>query len=413
MLVLLVSAVAGSEASAQPTAVGGVPLGEKSRLHAKLDVSTLFDSNAFRIVEESEEEVTENWRFLLRPGLWLDVPGSEFSFQARTDLTLTQFLDDARGNTGQTQAGGNVELSLLAGSERSPVSFSLGNRLTRTPVFLGSPETIAADEVRFREWQNSGDARIIVRPGGGALEFDFGYQNRLSIFDELPDSQQHSGIFDVSWKFLPKTEILFTSSFGAFINDEEPDEDDPTRGNDATPLNIQLGLIGNLTPRIIAELRAGYGNAFVWTGGDLFTDVAEGNKESPTGAALFTYQASQTARITLGYERTVRPIILFEGAAIDDFQLRGRLGIDRFVGQVFGSYQRRNFGRNDRFAQLGLTGVSLDYYILKYLVVGAQYRFTIQRSDGNEPDPDTPDPDNPFIGDFDRHQVAISLGVTY
>lgn len=420
VLAILMAAFGASEASAQSAASvkssrpGGVKLGEKSRLHAKLDLSTLLDYNAFR---EADDEAEENWRLLVRPGLRLDVPGPQFSFNAAADLTLTQFLNDLAGNRDETQVGGSVGLGLEAGSDRSAVAFSLEDRLIRTPVFLAEPETVAADEIRFQQWQNVGEARVTVRPGGRALELDFGYENQLSIFEELPDSHQHLGLFDIKWKFLPKTALLFTSKFGVFVN--EAGQDAP----DATPLNIQTGLIGQLTPRFLVELRVGYGNSLVWTNDDLFGTQTAGSQDSPTGAARITYRPSNQASVTLGYERSVRPLILFDSVIEDAIQLRSQLGIDRFVAQLFTSFSFRNFGDtsgdstdpnvapdDSRNAQLLTGGVSLDYYVLRYLLVGAQYRIFWQDADDSEAGTS---PGEIFIGDFTRHQVAFTVGVTY
>jgi len=424
---------AWAQAPTTARAEGGVPLGEKSRLHANLNLSTMYDTNAFR---STDEEAAERWRLLVRPGLLLDVPGTQFSFNARGDLTLTQFLDEAPAAIGDTQIGGNLGVNLRAGSSRSALAFTLANTLTKTPVFLSEPETVAADEVRFPEWRNNGQATVTVRPGGRALELDFGYRNTVSFFDThdldddetVPNSHHHLGTFDVRWRFLPKTAAIFTSSFGVFVNEFDPSLDGRTpdeiarlvRGNNnATPLNLQVGLIGQLTPRISTELRVGYGNALVWQSqvqgnsieNNVFGEVAEDSQDTVTAAAFVSYGIGQQASITGGYERTVRPLIIFDSYIQDAFQLRGRVGIDRFVGQVFGSYNLRNFGLNDRFAQVLLGGVSLDYYIVKYVIVGAQYRITYQESDDDEQD--NIGPLNPFVGDFTRHQVVFTLGVEY
>ncbi len=400
--------VAGSATvAAQPTAESGVKLGDKSRLHAKLDLSTIYDTNAFR--QNDDENVSDNWRLLINPGLLLDIPGNSFALQWRGDMSITQFLDDIPPDAGEsTRVGGSTGLRLRAGSEKSTVGFTLANSLTRTPVYLSEPSAITADEVRFPQWLNRGEARVIVRPGGRALELDFGYRNFVSIYDELPDSHSHLGLFEARWKFLPKTMVLFTTDFGYFANEGARE------GNDATPLNIQVGLIGQLTARLSTDLRVGYGNSLVWDNDELFGTTAEGSQDTPTVSAFLTYQAGDRLAITGGYERTVTPLILFDSFINDAFRLSASLGIDRFVGRVFGSYSLRNYGLNERFAEVGLVGVSLDYYVLKFLVVGAQYRLTVQGSDDDEQDQaDIGTPENPFVGDFTRHQVVFTVGIEY
>ncbi|NJK88166.1 MAG: outer membrane beta-barrel protein [Myxococcales bacterium] len=400
-------ALAGALAHAQPSATSGVGLGEKSRLHAKLDLSTMYDTNAFRLSDD--DRVDENWRLLIRPGLWLEVPGSSFSFRLRGDATITQFLNDVPvTDQDSTQIGGNVGLEFKAGSDRSAVAFTIVDTLTRTPVFLSPPESVAADEVRFPEWRNEGQARVTVRPGGRALELDFGYRNSVSFFEELADSHQHLGLFDVRWKFLPKTALVLLSEFGLFVNEGN------RVGNDATPLTVQVGLIGQLTSKFIAELRAGYGNSLVWANDDVFGSQSEASQDTVIGAAFLTYRPSDRSTITAGYERSVRPLIIFDSFIQDSIQLRASLGIDRLVGQVFGSYNLRNYGLNDRFAQTVLGGVSVDYYLVRYVSLGAQYRITYQDSDDDEQDQTAlGDPTNPFVGDFTRHQVVFNVGVEY
>ena len=60
------------------------------------------------------------------------------------------------------------------------------------------------------------------------------------------------------WRFLPKTAAIFTSSFGVFVNEfdlslEGRTPDEIVRllrgNNNTTPLNLKVGLSGQLTVR--------------------------------------------------------------------------------------------------------------------------------------------------------------------
>ncbi|MGF1508248.1 MAG: hypothetical protein ACFB9M_01950 [Myxococcota bacterium] len=398
------------------TATGGVKVGQKSRLHFNLDLATVLDTNAFR--EESGDDIVESWRFVARPGVLLDVPGSDLSIQLGGNASISTFLNTPPAIAQSTSdgmvddrvdVGGNANARIRVGSARSTVAFELENQFTRTPAVINSADAIAADEVSFPEFRNRADARVTLRPGGGALEFDVGYRNVISFFDDLTDSQQHQGLLESRWRFLPKTLVFVRGLFGVFTSAQG--------GNDAAPLSIEGGLIGQVTERIIIELSGGYGNALVYGNDDLFGNLAPGSQDSGIGRAFITYQFTPRANIQLGWNRSVRPIIIFDSVIEDDFTLRGTLGVGRVVGQAFVQGTLRNFGEDplrpagsdDPFARLITGGVGVDYFLLDYLVLGMQYRIIDQNSNDEAADMG----ESLFIGNFTRQQGIFTVSVRY
>ncbi len=417
--------LAPSAADAQPTKLG-FKVGEKSKLNTSLVVATAFDSNSLRrgtnpITGDDDAQGQEDVRLFVRPGLALDVPGTNASFQLGLGATISQFFGAGDTARSDTLFGLDSRLRLRLGNNKGLITFTLENDPMLTPTVLPEAGTIGADERLFPAFTNQGRAFFTLRPGGGALEFDVGHKNQYIVFtggeatDQLDDGFYNIAFLEARWKFLPKTALALYGDFGAF---------DPSRTGaqaptlESNPYTIQLGLIGQITRTVATELRAGYAETLVWSpGGGRFSELDPGNQRTVVGLASVSWQAMRTLNLSLTYHRSLQPVILLSSFIGDAVRGKVSWGIDRLVLNLHAEYQMRTFGTqrpgaesqiNDPVAHLGFGGASADYYFTDWLVGGLAYRSMIQGSnDGDRTGALF------LLGDFDRQQVFARVGVEY
>lgn len=388
-----------SIAAAQTTAATnrGFPIGEKSRIHTNFDTAIGFDSNPPRV-----DPATSDWKAHFRPSIEVDVPGSSVDLGLRGQFFIEQFFGTS-GQAGDTKFGGDVGARLRLGSEDSVVGFELRDTLARTPSFFAELGTVGADEIRLEQWHNRGLANLVLRPGGGALEFRLGYGNELLLYDQLPKSQNHTANLEAKWKFFPKTALVFGADLGFFSATTVGGSET----NRASPLNISLGLQGQITPRLSTMLRVGYGDTFSWSG-DFFSTIASENVRTVIVMTDFTYALMPGSSISIGFNRLVRPVILLDSYSSNAPYAKIQLSLmSRLMFGVYGSYEFREFGGAG--AQTGSTQVAMvdtrvDYWFFEFLKGGLVYQL-VHQTQG--------DAANPLLEEFTRHQALFTVGLYY
>lgn len=405
-LAVLVTAAFPVAASAQSQGVG-FPIGEKSRIHTNLDLGVGFDSNPDRYDEASTDDQSD-WKALIRPGLVVDVPGSALAFNLRSQLSINQFF--GTGPEADTTFGALIGAKLRAGQQDSVVGFQLDDTLVRTPATIDDLGSVAADERRFKEWANRGQAVLTLRPGGGALEFDLGYTNELSFYDgeSLPDSQRHGALFEAKLKFLPKTAVLFHSDISFF--DADLRESGDGRGTlKSSPYNITIGLVGQVTAKLTADLEVGFGDSLTWEG-DFFSSVSDSNTRTVIGRAELSYDLWEASRISAGYRRQVKPVILLNNYTSDSLFARFVLGLGaRLSFGLYGSYEIRGYGLQDASANLLIGDARVDYWFFDFLTASLNYRILRQTADGPTANPELA----ALLEDYTRHQAMMFVGLRY
>jgi hypothetical protein len=225
----------------------------------------------------------------------------------------------------------------------------------------------------------------------------------------LPDSQRHGALFEAKLRFLPKTAVLFHSDISFFsANDEELDNGQGTLRS--SPLNLTLGLIGQVTSRLTADLEVGYGDTFTSTG-EYFGSLSE----SRTGTFIFraegTYDLLESSRLTLGVRRQVKPVILLNSYSSTSPYLRFVLGVGaRLAFGLFGSYEWRDYGIEGVDAKLLLGDARVDYWFFEFLTAALSYRVISQDSTvaANLTGSVTE-----LVEDYTRHEVMMMVGLRY
>ncbi len=422
-LVIAVAAMP-AVARAQLGTTSGFPIGEKSRIHTQLETGVGFDSNRDRFdnigEDQSESERPDgqlsDWRGIVRPGLQIEVPGTSFSLSLRSQLTITQFFGTGTISSDTTY-GGSIGLTTQLGSSQSVVSFRLENQLVRTPTYFDEPGTIPSDERRFRQWFNVGTARLTFRPGGRALELDVGYRNRLSIYDTtstgLPQGQEHGGLLEARWRFLPKTVLLVHGDISTFTVGNDP-RDEELRTSRGYPLRVYVGAIGQVTSRLQAELTAGYS--------DTLTEDDRRTIRGPIGSAIVKYDINEAMYVRGGYRRTIAPTATLSAyssdAAFAQFQA---LLFSRVMFGLFGQYELRMFGElpavpgldDGSSAHLFIADARVEYWFFEWLRASINYRLLLQLAEEEARVSSTDDFLLPGLQQFDRHQVLFNLGFRY
>lgn len=395
--------VTATSASAQHYgATTGFPIGEKSRVHTNLDLSVAYDSNPRRFDNDNtpaDGTDLSDWRALIRPGLLIDVPGNSVKFNLVSHLSISQLLGTGPNNR-DTAFGTDIGVGLQLGSDTSIVSFRIDNQLVRTPDYIDTPGSIAADEFRAAEWNDRGTARLTLRPGGRALEFDLGYMFMYSNYDDdsgLSAYHRHGGLFEARWKFLPKTAFVFHADVSRFI----PFDEVGGTTVPGTPFRLTVGAVGQVTTRLTAELTAGYE--------DTLADDSEFTKRGPIGNAILTYAFNQATSLTLGYRRRIQPVVLLNGYSSDLPFAQFSMGIaGRVIFKLYGHYEFRSYSDEfDSKVRIAVGDARVEYWFFEWLMGAVNYRMIYQEPTGTLTDP------NLLLQDFTRHQVFFLAGFRY
>lgn len=404
----------------------GFRIGEKSKLHLGIDLASSYDTNSRRR-PDAEAANSQDVRLLVRPSFEIDVPGTSAAFRIGAGTTFTRFLGVESNADGESLFGFHGDLYLRLGSRKAPVMLTVENTPILTPTVMPDAATISTDERLFRAFTDSGKAFVTLRPGGGALEFDLGYANSYILYirteETAPDDGfSHVGFLEARWKFLPKTAMLFKADFGWF---EPANPNGNLSTKPSNPFNATVGIIGQITRTISAELRAGYGETLTWNTEERFSETHPGlNQRDLIGTAAVTWQILKTAKWTLAYQRALQPIVALSSMRSDSIRTRLNWGIGQLVLEGYFEYQFRHFGRAETAdpadadglqdqateGSLMFGGARADYYFTDWLTGGLSYRVMVQ-DDFN--DTVVNSNDAPQLGDFDRHQAWVTVGVHY
>ncbi len=404
----LASVGGASPALARPDETRGFPLGEKSRIHTALDMGVGYDSNP---LSEPSASSDEDWKAHFMPSISIEVPGNNVTFNSRAQLTIEQFFGTNPAKNAETYFGGSVQLGFTAGSAESVVGFELQESLIRTPTFAGVAEgglgSLGAEEINLVQWYNRGEANVVLRPGGGALEFRLGYGNELRLFDESSEAQKHMALFEAKLRFLPKTAFVFNADFGFYSETDDSADPNVFRGN---PFNVSVGLLGQITTSISAIAKIGYGDTLAYAEGqDFFGTANDSSIRSVIANLRLQYTFGNGSNVAIGYDRIVRNAISVGGGYASDSpyaKLELLVG-DRFTFGALGRVEFRTFGGiNDVTGRVFSGDVRADYWFFDFLRGGVAYQILVTDGEGafagNTPAPDAA-----------RHQVLLTAGLYY
>ncbi len=402
----------------------GFPVTPKARLHVGIDTSIGYDTNPFRApAGVPGQTVLADAKAAFRPGLELNVPGSNYAFDLRGGVHIVQFFGTE--GSANSRFGGDVGAGLMLGSGRSVVGFELIENLTRTPSFFafGSaarPQAtgstgpsgfanIGADEYALAQWYNRGLANFVLRPGGGALEVRLGYGNEINAYDDTataggtignPTAIRHLFNFETKLRFLPRTALVLGADLSLFGTNNNGGV---TR--EATPINASVGVQGQLTERLQLSLRAGYSDALVWNSGYFSGGEADTNIRTPLFIVGVDYDLGSVA-LGLGYVRNVRPIIFSDAFVVDAFRAKVQWapGNGRLVLTLGGQAEIRTFAtKAGQF--IGIVDARAEFWFFEFLRAGLSNQLLIQQRSN--------DADVTLAADAVRNLLMAGIGLYY
>ena len=449
LCIVVFAALLPVSASAAPDAANrGFPIGEKSRIHTNLDVGVAFDSNPARAGGTTTVDLSDAAREIagpdeigdvklqVRPELLVDVPGRSFSMSAGAKFSLEQFFGiDDKGDSS-TKFGGDFRLGLTAGGDDSTFGLEVYNALARTPTFFdgdvigdfesgqtpgdfargtsvpqgGASQFVdGADTVRHAFWSNRGRLNVVIRPGGGALEFRLGYINAVTIYDGLPDDQSHGIGLEAKLRFLPRTAALFAADFNFYdVTNDEAANPDPTDRAKANPYSVSLGLQGQLTEQLSAIARVGFGDALTWKRGeDFFGEADPDVQRTVIARLLLTWAFDAQKNIWLGYDRAVVSSPLVRSFVTNAIHLGTTIGIgEKFTFRLAGELDLRDYA-TERTSAMRLRGdARIEYWFFDYLKASLIYQIGWQDGENAH--------DGVLaVNDYTKHVAMVVVGFRY
>lgn len=382
------------------TYTNGFPIGEKSRVHAGIELGAAYDTNPDRLETSAAQP---QWLALTRPGILIDVPGNTVNGSLLGQLTVLQYFSNSNASS-QTNFGGLGQAQFHAGSPESVVAFDLSDQLVRTPAYLDDIGSVPSEERRLALWYNHGNAGFTFKPGGGALSIVAHYMNSLAFYDAagLGTSQTHGGMLEGRIRFLPKTELVLHGDFSVFT---------VHGGNngtkDATPYNAWLGLIGLVTSRLSVNLHAGFADTLSWSSG-LLSSVNTDNTRTFIALAELTYEFYRGGRLTLGYMRSTAPIVVLDSYISNMGYARLLFGLSsRLTFSAFGEADHRNYAINGQTANIFTADARFDYWFFDFLTAGIDYRLLKQVTG------DAAAGQTPLLDAYTRQQIFLVAGLRY
>ena len=337
---LILAVVGFGLASAPALADGGIKLTSEARAHPLMQAGFAFDSNPHR----STGDTADGDGFLLmQGGFELVVPSDRLDVRMNNVISYHHYLglmaDPGReigNNTANlsTVKGGSA-LQLL-GNRKGKLRWGLAGKANR----LDEPEPLNLG-VRQGRWSTGSDAFIEWRPGGGAL----GMKPAVGVAFDNYDSSGGDGALelnksvpsvrlDFDWRFLPRTQFVFNNHWTTSIYSNDPDAN-----GYADPISSEIGVMGQVSPRLSAILAVGY------SGSQFLTSERGEVVHTVSGQAELRYDERRKTTWRLGIRRRLLPVSVFGFMADNSAYARYSekfIGGLRVVTQLKGSL--RTFG---------------------------------------------------------------------
>jgi hypothetical protein len=404
----------------------GVRLGEALVLHPGVGVATMYDTNVFYNATDENPQGAPYLAALfhldlatLSPQRTEGQPAAPrvADFRLRFGGAYRNYFTDNRFITDQN----NVDLDGSLNATFNPggwISFRVSDDYVRT----SQARNMEGPGSFVRDYNRAG-AQLGVSPGGGMLNFALGYnfyvdhfENGWSYASINPDLMTHEFTLQAGWRFLPKTAVNLWLSQGITSRDLVLGGQ---RHPDSYPFRVELGLIGQLTYKLQAMLRAGYGNGFYQS----VAGAPSGNFNSVIGTAQLKWLIDPTATVTVGYNRNFQDSLFGDSYTDDHFFARyDQLLFGRVVLNVAGGFRYRQYnGLDPRVWTIGSRSDALvdaqagaDFRIKDWLFAGVAYNLLLDSTSARPAFISGPGAaplvDNPS---YTKHLVSARVEVAY
>jgi hypothetical protein len=403
----LTSSAAGASLESLSTGAGrnlttkglasGIKLGDEAILHLGLFTDIGYDTNVFF----GDKENTSSAPVLhITPRLEISnatrdgSQPTEAYYNVAGSVNIVRYLvgSDREEVSGQDAVnpsiGGTVEFH--SGQQLSfTLSESFG-RFQQAP-YVRSTNVLTRDD-------NMASASLLFAPGGGRLRLMLRYSNLVDYYEKdfnRGSNMGNEGVLDLSWRWLPRTSLYVKAAFGVITYFNQGG------GVSSHPLRTMAGLRGLLTEKLSLNLGAGYNNAFYSSGGN------------PTGfgnvgiVAEISYYMSLLSRVGIGYHHDfVNSPFVGQYYDLDAIYFAyQQIVASRLVTYLNGRYENRRYGIESRRDDTTTLGIAIDYMIGNFLIAGASYSLSLNRTNDHFGDV-------PGI-DYTKHVFLFRLGVMY
>jgi hypothetical protein len=317
----------------------------RSVLHLGIDAAVGFDTNPYVVPLAKTNELGSDAIIRLRPRAGLDVSGSLLSFRgaAQLDWGFLPGLLNPRTRSFllyQGLLGGDLEIN-----RGGAFSFAVGDSLT----WINDPGVTAIGTLLNRI-HNQLRAGVGIKPGGGTLQFRITYAFDFVKYLDVPFDLSEGGLLTsgeldtlantlsvrADYRFLPKTGFFALVSAGwqtypfALVQQS------------GFPINIQIGVQGQLLPRLAGLASLGYSNPLILSEAGIDTAGLIG----VVGQLEVQWSPSSTTQLAAGFQRSFSPAPLYQFTGNNRLYANfNQVLLQRFVLNVGAGYSIVEYGK--------------------------------------------------------------------
>lgn len=352
----------------------GIEIAEILTLHAAFKTGLIFDTNIYL----SDKDEKFDMITLLNPSVGLEVPFGDNRFSCDYDIAINLF--------GRYSDEDYVSHRLRTLTEINLTDF----KITLEDIYRNFSDRAGSEDTNRIKRQNN-DFRIGVAAQFDQLGFNLGYtlfvddfRSKELLYQTMTydNKDSISNILDtqLSYRFLPKTSLLFEGYWGFITYDS-------SLSSDSYFIETLLGLKGDLRDNLTVDLKAGfryqdYDKSELTEDKDFISAVARGGIE---------YYLTDDDIINLNIERSIYESTYNEM----NYYNVNFLGFDythlfnnKIKGGLFGSYQLNLYPDETiesgvsakRYDHLFGGGCILRYDIRKWISVQAKYEYKQRES---------------------------------
>lgn len=287
----------------------GIKVGA-GKLHPYYQLEPHFATNPSRAADPTGRSDLE---ILNRLGLALDVPSDTL----KLNMDLSGNYDWYLGlMTPATKRNSDWGLDLDLGmhiAHKKKFSVKLNEIFSRSANAYNPAVTSGLSLI-----SNNTGLDLIMKPGGGALQFTLSYNFMLYWYmanginvDSLQNSR-HRISFQTVWRFLPKTALTFAASTmpTVYLGGDGGDissTHETYQNINTIPVTATVGLAGLLTNKLSMTLNVGYGGTFVLSKSKVDADTMH----TVVGHLELKYNMRDNSSLAIGYNRDVGPASLY------------------------------------------------------------------------------------------------------
>ncbi len=291
-----------------------------------------YNSNFFKSTSNEVDVIM----LKILPGIKLENRNNrntELKFSLNTSyryfISLVDGAKDMVGNNNDFDVDGSLNLAF----------FKTGNFSVYTSDNF-SKVTYSGYVAPIRKFVNNFNFGIQTTPFGKALKFRLGYSfgfnktiftddlsERTKLASEAQDNMEHNFNFDIEWRFLPKTALLSTTSYG-FIMHYNNDASTASSLNivDSTPILSKIGLRGVITSKLALKLMLGWAYVMYDSGSNFNSFVAN---------AELTYNFSKKTSLVLGFQNSFKDVVFSNYLSYYDFYLNTNIALTNNINLGF------------------------------------------------------------------------------